>query len=71
MMHISLILLNRSLAFADTREHSQYNFEWDPAKAHRNAEKHGITFDRAIQIIKKFLLAIYQETIAFRFGIRA
>ena len=24
-----------------------YNFEWDPAKAQTNAEKHGVTFERA------------------------
>ena len=28
----------------------QYNFEWDPAKARSNAEKHGITFEQATDI---------------------
>ena len=28
----------------------EYNFEWDPIKAHRNAEKHGVTFEMASQV---------------------
>jgi len=28
----------------------QYNFEWDPNKAHRNARKHGVTFEEATEI---------------------
>jgi len=28
----------------------QYNFEWDPRKAHANARKHGITFEEATKI---------------------
>ncbi|PIE44632.1 MAG: hypothetical protein CSA45_06035 [Gammaproteobacteria bacterium] len=28
----------------------QYNFEWDPNKAHINAQKHGVTFEEATQV---------------------
>jgi len=28
----------------------EYTFEWDPRKAHINAQKHGITFEEATQI---------------------
>ncbi len=27
-----------------------YNFEWDPAKAATNAEKHGVTFEQATEV---------------------
>lgn len=28
----------------------QYNFEWDPNKAHINTKKHGITFEEATRV---------------------
>ncbi|AXS82393.1 MULTISPECIES: BrnT family toxin [Marinobacter] len=28
----------------------QYNFEWDPNKAHVNARKHGVTFEEATKV---------------------
>jgi len=28
----------------------QYQFEWDPIKAQRNARQHGVTFDRAATV---------------------
>lgn len=28
----------------------QYNFEWDPNKAHTNAHKHGVTFEEATEV---------------------
>ena len=28
----------------------QYNFEWDPRKAHTNIRKHGITFEEATKV---------------------
>ena len=29
-----------------------YNFEWDPQKAHDNRDKHGVTFDEATTVFK-------------------
>ena len=29
-----------------------YNFEWDPRKAHDNRDKHGITFDEAATVFR-------------------
>ena len=29
-----------------------YNFEWDPQKAHDNRDKHGVTFDEATAVFK-------------------
>jgi uncharacterized protein len=29
-----------------------YNFEWDPIKAHDNPEKHGVAFDEAATVFK-------------------
>jgi uncharacterized DUF497 family protein len=29
-----------------------YNFEWDPIKAHDNLDKHGITFDEAATVFR-------------------
>jgi len=29
-----------------------YNFEWDPRKAHDNRNKHGITFDEAATVFR-------------------
>ncbi len=31
---------------------TQYNFEWDPAKARSNAEKHGVTFEQAAAVFR-------------------
>jgi len=28
----------------------QYNFEWDPAKARQNLQKHGVSFERASEV---------------------
>lgn len=28
----------------------QYNFEWDPGKAHINVRKHGVTFEEATEV---------------------
>ncbi len=40
----------------------QYNFEWDPTKAHHNSEKHGITFDLATEVFKDpMALTIYDD----------
>ena len=29
-----------------------YNFEWNPQKAHDNRDKHGVTFDEATTVFK-------------------
>jgi uncharacterized DUF497 family protein len=29
-----------------------YNFEWDPKKAHDNRDRHGITFDEATTVFR-------------------
>ncbi len=40
----------------------QYNFEWNPVKAHSNATKHGITFEQAAEVFKDpMALTIYDE----------
>lgn len=40
----------------------QYNFEWDPAKARSNADKHGVTFERATGVFKDpMALTLYDE----------
>jgi uncharacterized protein len=40
----------------------QYNFEWDPVKARSNAEKHGVTFERATDVFKDpMALTLYDE----------
>ncbi len=40
----------------------QYNFEWDPSKAHRNFKKHGVTFEQATGVFKDpVALTIYDE----------
>ncbi|MBQ0721419.1 MAG: BrnT family toxin [Gammaproteobacteria bacterium] len=39
-----------------------YNFEWDPAKASSNAEKHGVTFEQATGIFQDpMALTLYDE----------
>ena len=30
----------------------QYNFVWDPVKATINTNKHGVTFEQAIEVFK-------------------
>ena len=40
----------------------QYNFEWDPYKAQSNAQKHGVTFERATEVFKDSMaLTLYDE----------
>lgn len=40
----------------------QFEFEWDPAKAQKNAKRHGITFDRAASIfLDRQALSNYDE----------
>ena len=40
----------------------QYNFEWDPAKAKTNFQKHKISFERASEIFfDPFMLSILDE----------
>ena len=40
----------------------EYIFEWDPAKAHSNAKKHGVTFELACEIFKDpMALTIFDE----------
>jgi uncharacterized DUF497 family protein len=40
----------------------QYNFEWDPIKAQSNADKHGVTFERAMEVFKDpMALTLYDE----------
>ena len=40
-----------------------YNFEWDPRKAHKNFQKHKISFSRATEIfLDPFALSIFDET---------
>ena len=39
-----------------------YNFEWDPAKAHRNAKKYGVTFEQATGVFQDpMALTLYDE----------
>ncbi len=40
----------------------QYNFEWDPAKARRNADKHGVSFELASEVFKDpMAITVYDE----------
>lgn len=40
----------------------QYNFEWNPSKAHRNFKKHGVTFEQATGVFKDpVALTVYDE----------
>jgi hypothetical protein len=40
----------------------QYNFEWDPAKARENIQKHGISFERASEIfLDHSAISIYDD----------
>jgi hypothetical protein len=40
----------------------QYNFEWDPVKATINANKHGVTFEQAIDVFKDpMALTLYED----------
>ena len=40
----------------------QYNFEWNPAKARRNVDKHGVTFEQATGVFKDpMAVTVYDE----------
>ena len=40
----------------------EYNFEWDPAKAKLNANKHGVTFEQAVGVFEDLMaLTIFDE----------
>jgi uncharacterized DUF497 family protein len=40
----------------------QYSFEWNPAKATINANKHGVTFEEAIEVFKDpMALTLYED----------
>jgi uncharacterized DUF497 family protein len=40
----------------------QYNFEWNPDKAHRNIKKHGVTFEQATGVFKDpIALTVYDD----------
>ena len=40
----------------------RYEFDWDPAKARRNLQKHGISFERAARIfLDPFAISIFDE----------
>lgn len=41
----------------------QYTFEWDPDKARDNAAKHGVTFERAAEVLlDPFAMTIYDDS---------
>ncbi len=40
----------------------QFNFEWDPIKARRNADKHGVTFEQASEVFEDpMALTLFDE----------
>ena len=40
----------------------QYKFDWDPAKARQNLQKHGISFERAIRVfLDPFAISVFDE----------
>ena len=40
----------------------RYEFDWDPVKARRNLQKHGISFDRAARVfLDPFAISIFDE----------
>ena len=40
----------------------QFNFEWEPQKAHSNLVKHGVSFEQAITIFRDpHAISIYDE----------
>lgn len=40
----------------------EYRFEWDPVKARQNLRKHGVSFERAVQVfLDPLMLSIYDE----------
>jgi uncharacterized protein len=46
----------------NSKQTMQYNFEWDPVKAVRNASKHGVTFEQAIEVFKDpMALSLYED----------
>ena len=41
----------------------RYEFDWDPAKARRNQQKHGVSFERAARIfLDPFAISIFDES---------
>jgi uncharacterized protein len=41
----------------------RYQFDWDPAKARRNLQKHGVSFERAARIfLDPFAISIFDES---------
>ena len=40
----------------------RYEFDWDPAKARQNIQKHGISFERAARVfLDPFAISIFDE----------
>jgi uncharacterized DUF497 family protein len=40
----------------------RYEFDWDPAKARQNLQKHGISFERAARVfLDPFAISIFDE----------
>jgi len=40
----------------------EYKFDWDPAKAKQNLQKHGVSFERAAQVfLDPFAISIFDE----------
>ena len=41
----------------------RYEFNWDPAKARRNLQKHGVSFERAARVfLDPFAISIFDES---------
>jgi hypothetical protein len=41
----------------------RYEFDWDPAKARQNHQKHGVSFERAARIfLDPFAISIFDES---------
>lgn len=40
---------------------NEIRFEWDPKKAEKNAEKHGITFDEATTVFSDEMAVIFDD----------
>ncbi len=40
----------------------RYEFDWDPAKARQNLQKHGVSFERAARVfLDPFAISIFDE----------
>ena len=40
----------------------RYEFDWDPAKARRNLQKHGVSFERAARVfLDPFAISIFDQ----------